>query len=154
MHIGNGCGGSRNVTGALYDARMIAVELHAPASSGRGSRLSALPQLLCIAGFDGFFKSLSASWETALDYSLVELRSCKFYDFIHAEDVAETMDVVRRLASGASEGSLQNRFCRRDGTYRTLLWSAEPIVKDRAFFAVASDVTGEDQRLVRRYLRQ
>ncbi len=131
---------------------MIAVELHAPERSDCGRRVSALPQLLCIAGFDGYFKSLSASWEPALDYSLAELRSCKFHEFIHPDDVSETLDVVRRLASGGSEGPLQNRFCRRDGTYRTLLWAAEPIVKDRTFFAVAADVTGEDQRLVRRYL--
>jgi PAS domain S-box-containing protein len=133
---------------------MIAVELQAPGRSERGSRVSALPQLLCIAGFDGRFKSLSNSWETALDYSLAELRSCRFYEFIHPEDVAATMDEVRRLACGGFGGTLQNRFCRRDGTYRTLLWSAQPIVTDRAFFAVASDVTGEDPRLVRRYLRR
>ena len=133
---------------------MIDAELRAFASSRRRSRFSALPQLLCIAGFDGYFKSLSASWETALDYSLGELRSCRFYEFVHADDVGETMDVVRRLASGASGGGLQNRFRRCDGSYRTLLWSAEPIVKDRSFFAVASDVTDEDQRLINRYLRR
>ena len=131
---------------------MIAVEHRPGASAARATRLSALPQLLCIAGFDGRFKSLSASWETTLDYSLSELRSCSFYEFIHPEDVAATMDVVRRLASGATCGILRNRFCRRDGTYRTLVWTAEPIVKDRTFFAVASDVTGKDERLVRRYL--
>ena len=133
---------------------MIAVERWPGASAARATRISALPQLLCIAGFDGHFKSLSASWEATLDYSLGELRSCAFYEFIHPEDVAETMDVVRRLASGASAGILRNRFCRRDGTYRTLLWSAEPIVKDRTFFAVASDVSGADARLVRRYLNR
>ena len=132
---------------------MIADELHAFARSGLESRFSALPQLLCIAGFDGYFKNLSPSWETALDYSLGELRSCSFYEFIHVDDVAETMDAVRRLASGGDDMSLRNRFCRRDGTYRTLLWSAEPIVRDRTFFAVASDITSVDARLIRRHLR-
>ncbi|MEA2785054.1 MAG: hypothetical protein QOF71_1158 [Candidatus Eremiobacteraeota bacterium] len=136
----------------MQPLRMIAVERWPSKSTAGATRKFALPQLLCIAGFDGHFKSLSASWETMLDYSLSELRSCTFYEFIHPEDVAATMDVVRRLAAGATSGILRNRFCRRDGTYRTLLWTAEPIVKDRTFFAVASDVTGKDERLVRHYL--
>ena len=131
---------------------MIVQESDAVIASARSRRPSTSPQLLCIAGFDGWFKSVSTSWEVALDYSSGELRSRSFYDYIHPDDVADTMDVVRRLASGWSDGGMQNRFRRRDGTYRRLLW-AEPIVKDRAFFAVASDVTGVDERLIKRYLR-
>jgi PAS domain S-box-containing protein len=116
------------------------------------SRPFAPPQLLCIAGFDGWFKSLSETWETALGYSTRELRSRSFYTFIHPDDVVETMEVVRRLAAGSYDGTLQNRFRHRDGAYRRLLWCAEPIVKDHSFFAVASDVTDEDARMVRRYL--
>ena len=173
---------------------MIATEHRAVAHGDRRRRLWVPPQLLCIAGFDGFFKSLSDAWEDALDFSPSELRSCSFYAFIHADDVGavalaaclafgpsavELLDqmlldlarkihatrqtdpnatayvtpLVRRLASGASDDTLRNRFRCRDGTYRTLLWSAKPIVTDRTFFAAASDVTGDDERLVRRYLR-
>ena len=135
---------------------MIVQELDTDAEieTTRASRPATSPQLLCIAGFDGRFKSVSASWEVALDYSSAELRSRSFYEFIHPDDVALTMNVVRQLASGWPEDGLQNRFRRRDGTYRRVLWAAEPIVKDHVFFAVASDVTGVDERLIKRYLRE
>ncbi|HEX4962014.1 MAG TPA: PAS domain S-box protein, partial [Thermoanaerobaculia bacterium] len=40
-------------------------------------------ELLCIAGFDGYFKQLNLAWERVLGFTLEELRSRPSADFVH-----------------------------------------------------------------------
>ena len=42
--------------------------------------------LFCVAGLDGYFKLVNASWERVLGYSREELMSRAFLDFVHPDD--------------------------------------------------------------------
>ena len=42
--------------------------------------------LLCIAGFDGYFRRLNPAWEETLGYSIEELMSRPYVDFVHPDD--------------------------------------------------------------------
>ena len=46
--------------------------------------------MLCIADMDGFFLRLNPHWEVALGYSVDELTSRRFLEFVHPDDVAAT----------------------------------------------------------------
>ena len=95
--------------------------------------------LLCIAGTDGYFLLLNPAWEKTFGYSLKELMSRRFLEFVHPEDVAATRDAIQSLASQKQVIDFANRYRHRNGTYRHLLWSATSV--DNRIYAAAKDIT-------------
>ena len=108
--------------------------------------------MLCIAGFDGFFKRINPAWCKTLQYSTQELLSRPWVDFLHPDDVARSATAGQTLMEGRDVIDFENRYRRKDGQYRTLSWCAtgDPITK--MIFAVARDVT--EQRALEQQLRQ
>src|SRR5437660_6114135 len=70
--------------------------------------------MLCIAGFDGYFKQLNPAWERTLGFTLEELKAKPFIDFVHPEDRESTMAEAQRLAAGAETVSFENRYLTKD----------------------------------------
>jgi PAS domain S-box-containing protein len=97
--------------------------------------------LLCIAGFDGYFKRLNPAWETTLGYSRHELLSRPFLEFVHPEDRERTIAEAGNLARGLHTISFENRYRCKDGSYRWFLWSCRSLVKEQLIFASARDLT-------------
>lgn len=58
--------------------------------------------LLCIASLDGYFKRLNPAWTEVLGWSVEELTSRPFNEFVHPDDRNKTADTVSDLATGAS----------------------------------------------------
>lgn len=97
--------------------------------------------LLCIAGFDGYFKQLNPAWQAALGWTNEELMSKPFLEFVHPEDREPTVKAAGSLAEGATIPTFDNRYRCKDGSYKWLSWSSFPILKDKLIFAVAHDIT-------------
>jgi PAS domain S-box-containing protein len=98
--------------------------------------------LLCTAGFDGYFKRLNGAWERTLGWTLPELRSQPFVDFVHPDDRERTEAEAQGLTRvGHETVNFENRYRHRDGTYHTLLWAATSIPEHRVIYASARDVT-------------
>lgn len=97
--------------------------------------------MLCVAGFDGYFKTINPAFENVLGHSREELLARPFVDFVHEEDKAATTAELTKLASGDLTLHFENRYRCRDGTYRRLAWSAYPDPNARVVYAVARDVT-------------
>ena len=100
--------------------------------------------MYCIAGFDGYFKKLNPSWEK-LGYSLEELYSRPFVDFIHSEDRERTAAEAAKIAAGATTLTFENRYICKDGRVIWLLWNASPSLEDELIFATARDITDRKQ---------
>jgi PAS domain S-box-containing protein len=98
--------------------------------------------MLCTAGFDGYFCALNPAWSRTLGWSIEELQSRPFIEFVHPDDRAATVHETMRLRSGLDSISFENRYQHRDGSYRWLLWSATAALDERLFYAVARDITG------------
>ncbi len=102
--------------------------------------------LLCVAGFDGYFKRLNPSWTKVLGYEESELTGRPFLDFVHPDDVAATQAELERLSDGADTIRFENRYRASDGSYRVLLWNARPYPDEGLIYALARDITQEKQR--------
>jgi PAS domain S-box-containing protein len=99
--------------------------------------------MLCVAGYDGFFKHLNPAWTQTLGFTDAELMARPFLDFVHPDDRVATIAVVEDLARGATIIHFRNRYECRDGTYRWLDWTAIPAVSAGLIYAVGRDVTQE-----------
>ncbi len=124
------------VVGALADRlRRVSVQ------SDRFWRLST--DLLCTAGFDGYFKRVNPAWERTLGWSEEELRARPFLDFVHPDDIARTRAESASLTSDDYQTLVfENRYCCKDGSYRTLLWGARSVAEQGGLiYATARDIT-------------
>jgi len=97
--------------------------------------------MLCIAGFDGYFRRLNPAWQEVLGYTLEELTSRPYVEFVHPDDRGATSREAKSVSAGHGTLVFENRYRRRDGEYRWLAWKAAPIVEQGLIYCVARDVT-------------
>ena len=100
--------------------------------------------MLCIADFNGRFIRVNPAWEETLGYSLEELVSRPFLDFVHPDDRARTIQENQRLLHGGEVVGFENRYRCKDGTYRWLMWSARPLGEAGLIYASARDMTEQN----------
>jgi PAS domain S-box-containing protein len=105
--------------------------------------------LLCIAGFDGYFKRLNPPWQRVFGYSLEHLRRVPYLDFVHPDDQARTAAEAAKIAEGVPLLEFENRYRAADGSYRWLSWTAAPYTDEELIYAVARDVTAQKEAAVR-----
>src|ERR1700722_10712918 len=99
------------------------------------------PDMLCIAGMDGYFKRLNPSFTQMLGYSADELTSRPLLDFVHPDDRAATGAEQRDLGRGVPVMRFENRYLCKDGSLRWLSWQAKPVVEEGLVYATARDIT-------------
>ncbi|THF64293.1 PAS domain S-box protein [Pseudothauera rhizosphaerae] len=97
--------------------------------------------MLCVVGLDGRFRRCNPAFERILGYEPEELSGRALLDLVHAEDVAITVDHLRLLEGGQAV-SFENRCRCRDGSYKWLVWSINPVREEKLVYAVAHDITG------------
>lgn len=97
--------------------------------------------LVCFAGFDGYFKRVNPAWENVLGFSNAEMKAKPFIDFVHPDDRAETLRQAEKLAAGQEVVRFNNRYRARDGSYRWLSWNARASFVKQMIYATARDVT-------------
>lgn len=99
--------------------------------------------LLCIADLNGYFIKTNEGWSELLGYSTEELNGKKFLDFVHPDDIQETLNVMSCLKEGKQIHNFINRYRTRDDTYRYIEWRSR-LEGDRVY-AAARDVTERKQ---------
>jgi diguanylate cyclase (GGDEF)-like protein/PAS domain S-box-containing protein len=104
--------------------------------------------LLATLSVDGCFTLVNPAWESALGWTRSELLSKPLVEFVHPDDVDQTL--VCMLSGSRHQAELENftnRFRHRDGQWRSLAWSGR--CDGEVWFLAARDVT-ERQTLERR----
>jgi two-component system, sensor histidine kinase and response regulator len=101
--------------------------------------------MLVIGGFDGYFKLVNPAWERVLGYTMEEMTSRPWLDFIHPDDREATNHERDNLSVGISVIRFHNRYRAKDGSYRWLSWMAAPYPEKKLIYAVARDITEAKQ---------
>jgi PAS domain S-box-containing protein len=97
--------------------------------------------LICLATFDGNFKTLNTAWERTLGFTREELMTRPFLEFIHPDDIPASRAEVEHLQQGRETVNLENRFRCRDGSWRWFSWNACAVVPQRLIYATGRDIT-------------
>ncbi|WP_276366128.1 PAS domain S-box protein [Chryseolinea sp. H1M3-3] len=97
--------------------------------------------LNAISGFDGYFKKLSPAWEQLLGWTDQELKTNRFVEFVHHDDVPATEEMLKYISEGNDLHHFENRYRCKDGSYRWLLWSSATDVKNQLMYTSAIDIT-------------
>jgi PAS domain S-box-containing protein len=99
------------------------------------------PDLIAVAGFDGYFKRINPAFEHTLGYTEDELLRRPYLELVHPDDRARTRVEDATLRQGQTTMSFENRYVCKDGSFRWLQWATTPVVAERLMYAVARDVT-------------
>lgn len=97
--------------------------------------------MLCIAGFDGYFKVLNPAWEKTLGWSTEELLSKPWLEFVHPDDKESTTEIKEVLVDGKPAYQFTNRYVTKDGSTKWLSWNSFPYPEENIMFGVARDIT-------------
>jgi diguanylate cyclase (GGDEF)-like protein/PAS domain S-box-containing protein len=96
--------------------------------------------LLATISLDGRFTLLNPAWEQVLGWTIEELMAQPVQELVHPDDVEQTLALTLAGKDRASQFvNFTNRYRHRDGSWRSLLWSAR--CDGEVWYAAAKDVT-------------
>jgi PAS domain S-box-containing protein len=99
------------------------------------------PDIICIAGVDGYFKKVNPAMCALLEYTEEELLAKPYVEFVHPDDRRPTVTEVKNVFDDNPSMNFQNRYITRTGKIKVLSWTATGASDDSLLFCVAKDVT-------------
>ena len=83
-------------------------------------------EMVCVADVRGYFVRLNPAWTKTLGWSIEELSSRPYIEFVHPDDLAATLHEASLLQSDQYETvKLPNRYRCKGGSYKWLSWRAK-----------------------------
>lgn len=99
------------------------------------------PDLLCIAGYDGYFKRINPTVSKTLGYTNEELFAQPINTFVHPEDKHITAMNRENLTKNKPLLNFENRYVTKNGEVVWLSWTSMPIESEQVVFAIAKNIT-------------
>ena len=99
------------------------------------------PEMIILAGFDGYWKRVNPTVEAVLGYTEREWLARPFMEFIHPDDRERSEEETRRVIAGATVRAFEHRVLCKDGSHKWIEWTATPVPEERVIYAVGRDVT-------------
>lgn len=97
--------------------------------------------ILCVAGFDGYFKRINPALTDLLGYSEAELLAKPINEFIHADDKEITSKHRDSIRNGRSLLNFENRYVKKNGEIVWLSWTSIPVFSEKLIYAIAKNIT-------------
>lgn len=99
------------------------------------------PDLLCIAGYDGYFVKVNPAVSKLLGYSNEELKARPIHEFIYSEDKERTAAHREKILQDIPLLNFENRYVTKSGEIVWLSWTSMPVKSDQIVFAIAKNIT-------------
>ncbi|MGY4772908.1 sensor histidine kinase [Kribbella sp. CWNU-51] len=99
------------------------------------------PEMVILAGFDGYWKRVNPTVGAVLGYTEREALARPFMEFVHPDDRARSEEQARRVMGGATAVSFENRIVCKDGSYKWIEWTVTPVPEERVMYGIGRDVT-------------
>jgi PAS domain S-box-containing protein len=97
--------------------------------------------LLCITGYDGYFRKINPIVSKTLGYTNEELYSRPVSSFIYPEDQDITARNRENLLKNEPLLNFENRYVTKDGEIVWLSWTSMPVESEQVVFAIAKNIT-------------
>jgi PAS domain S-box-containing protein len=97
--------------------------------------------LLCVVGFDGYFKRVNAAWERTLGYTREELFERTVFDITHPDDIEPARQALGRLAEGSDLVGFTTRVVTANGGVRWVEWNTRTVPEHGVVYGVGRDAT-------------
>jgi PAS domain S-box-containing protein len=99
------------------------------------------PEMVVLAGFDGYWKRVNPTVEVLLGYTEREARGRPFMELVHPDDRERSEEVAQRVLEGATVRAFENRMLCKDGSHKWIEWTVTPLPEERVMYGVGRDVT-------------
>lgn len=97
--------------------------------------------MLARADYTGMMSAVSPAWTRVLGWSENELLTRGYATFMHADDIAPTLQAIARMAETRKPIRYENRIATRDGGWKHIEWTVAPEADGINFIAVGRDLT-------------
>ncbi len=104
------------------------------------------PDLVCIAGEDGYFKKVNKAVFDTLEYTPEEIYSSLISSFIHPDDREITGRSRAALLQGRPLLNFQNRYITKSGKTVWLEWTSVYLPQKKVVFAIAKNISDNKKR--------
>ena len=99
------------------------------------------PDLLCVAGYDGYFKRINPAVSKLLGYTNEELFSRPINEFVYPEDQHVTQQNREKLFEDFPLLNFENRYVTKTGEIVWLAWTSMPVNSEKLVYAIAKNIT-------------
>ena len=99
------------------------------------------PDLLGVLNLDGYFEHSNPAWQATLGWSREEIRTTKFFELIHPDDLPRTYAAWDAANQGQPALRFENRYRHKLGSWHWLSWVAVP--EGEKVYCSARDITVE-----------
>lgn len=97
--------------------------------------------LHCIVHWDTYFVKISPSWVKVLGYSEKEILSSSFLDYVHPDDMDDTIAIMKEIDAEGSTTRFRNRYITKSGEVVHLSWNTHLDSETQLAYCTARDVT-------------
>lgn len=101
------------------------------------------PDLLCVVGFDGFFKKVNPAFYKLTGYTQEELYNRPINSFVYPDDCEKTNKSRANLKIGNSLMNFENRYLTKSGEIIWLSWTSVPSKDNGLIYAIAKNITAK-----------
>jgi len=101
--------------------------------------------LLCIAGFDGYFKRVNPAVCNVLGYTEEELLSKPINHFQHPDDKEITQKYRKPILYGKTLTNFENRYITKEGKIVWFTWTSIPLEDEELVYGIAKNITHKKQ---------